>query len=290
MPMTAQPRSEDMPEKLNLELPDGYVTAVYYHRPRGGRSRRPVLYAHGIQSHPGWFVASADALAGRGHPVFQVTRRGSGLNRTARGHAQSARQLLDDTRAACDFVLRKTGFGKLHLLGASWGGKLMAAYALTGDKRAATLTLAYPGIAPRVDVSLATKVAIGLCLLLRPRRRFEIPLNDVNLFTDNEAKRKYLRRDEYRLNRATAKFLYVSRCLDKMLAASPAGAVKIPTTLILSRRDRIIDNNATRAAVERLTGGRCAVKEFDSAHTIDFEPDASAYFRFLAHTPEEHES
>ncbi len=290
LPFAAEIGPEDLPERLNLILPDGYATGIYHHRPRGGAARLPVLYAHGIQSHPGWFVGSAAALAKRGRPVFQATRRGSGLNRAARGGAKSARQLLDDTRAACRFVLDQTGFDALHLLGASWGGKLLAAHAITGDEHVASLTLAYPGIATKVDVSARTKAAIGLSLLFCPRRKFDIPLSDAELFTDNHAKRQYLRNDQYRLQRATARFMYASYRLDRMLAKAPRGAIKVPTTLILSRRDRIIDNRATCAIVERLTAGRCSVKEFDSAHTIDFEPDPFPYYDFLARTLEEHET
>ena len=55
-----------------LTLGDGYVTSVYIHAPAAGQARLPVLYVHGIQSHPGWFMASAAALAQAGHPVYLV--------------------------------------------------------------------------------------------------------------------------------------------------------------------------------------------------------------------------
>src|SRR3954464_6461838 len=44
-------------------------------------SRRPVLMTHGLESHSGWFVQSAAFMAGLGHPVYLVDRRGSGLSR-----------------------------------------------------------------------------------------------------------------------------------------------------------------------------------------------------------------
>ncbi len=68
-----------------LRLPDGYETSLYVHNPSEGSKATAVVYLHGIQSHPGWFVGSAAALAARGHPVFQPTRRGSGDNRLDRG-------------------------------------------------------------------------------------------------------------------------------------------------------------------------------------------------------------
>ncbi len=244
----------------------------------------PVLYVHGIQSHPGWFVGSAAALAERGHEVFQVTRRGSGRAVTARGHADSARQLLGDVDAACRFVLDRSGAGRLHLLGVSWGGKLLACYGVAGKhtEAIASLTMVAPGIAPKVSVSPATKLAIAASLILSPRRRFEIPLSQVELFTDNEAMQAYLRGDPYRLQEATARFLYTSRRLDGLLKRAHAGALTMPTTLILARRDRIIDNAATRRMVERLTAGLPVVQELDGAHTLEFEQETGPYYQALA--------
>jgi len=272
------------PARETLELPDGYRSAVYVYSPREAVPRRlPVLYLHGIQSHPGWFCGSAAALAKAGHAVFQPTRRGSGQCREDRGHAASAGQLLEDVAAAARLALSRAEAERLHLLGVSWGGKLAAAFA-AGRREAippASLTLVAPGIAPRVDVSPAAKLAVALCLLVRPRRRFHIPLDDEALFTDNEEMRRYLRADACRLHRATARFLYVSRCLDGMLRRAGKGSLTMPTTLILGARDRIIDNAATRGIVERLTAGRVTIEELDAAHTVEFEPDPGPFYESL---------
>ena len=271
------------PTLRTLALGDGYETGVYVHEPPGRPNRLPVLYVHGIQSHPGWFAGSACALADRGHTVFQPVRRGSGDNRRGRGHARSARQLLRDVEAAGRLALRETGAKRLHLVGVSWGGKLLACYAgLNGGIAVASLTMVAPGIVPRVDVSLWTKLRIAACLLFAPRASFEIPLSDVELFTDNEAMRQYLRDDPFRLRRATGSFLYASRTLDRMLRRLPDGALAVPTTLILAARDRIIDNNRTRKVVDRLTDGRAVVEEFQTAHVLEFEPDPTPCYEAIA--------
>ncbi|MFA6135311.1 MAG: alpha/beta fold hydrolase [Phycisphaerae bacterium] len=288
-----------MPECKPFELGDGYGTGVYFYRPATSAvARVPVVYLHGIQSHPGWFCASCAALAAAGHPVFAFVRRGSGHSRRRdRGHAASAEQLLEDLEVACKFALAQSGAsGGVALLGVSWGGKLAACYTLWPRRtiELASLTLVAPGIVPQVDVPWATKAAIGLSLLLWPRKRFDVPLSDVELFTDNPAMRDYLRRDPVRLHRATARFLYASRELDRMLAvdARPATccmrngglaqsggpAISVPTTLILAAHDRIINNDATRQVVDRLTAGRAVVKTLDGSHTLEFEPDPSPLF------------
>ena len=271
-----------VPEPLVLD--DGYRTQVYRHRAVGGTpSRLPVLYLHGIQSHPGWFFASAAALAGDGHEVFQVTRRGSGTSCRDRGHARSAGQLLADIAAAEKFVLARMQAERLHLVGVSWGGKLAAVRAAQGAEAGpiASLTLIAPGIAARVDVSARVKLGVAACLFACPRKGFAIPLNDPELFTDNEAMRGFLRGDPLRLRRATARLMYASRRLDRMLAGADEGMLKMPVTLILSARDRIIDNDAVRWMVGRLTAGQADVRELPGAHTLEFEPDPNDFHAAL---------
>lgn len=272
------------PERVPLRLSDGYETYMIVHSPPGGPGRLPVIYLHGIQSHPGWFTGSAAELARRGHTVFQVTRRGSGTNERARGHAPSAAQLLGDVRACVREATEHCGTDRVHLLGVSWGGKLAAAYvAEAGDQaRMASLVLIAPGIVPRVGVAAAVKWKIALSLLLRPRRMFDIPLSDVGLFTDNLQRQAWLAGDDLRLHQATARFLYASRRLDRLLRRAGRGAISVATTLLLAARDRIIDNDRTGALVDKLTAGGAAVAELDAAHTMEFEPDPHPFYNALA--------
>ena len=259
--------------KIPLVLGDGYTTSLHVHCRGECKGAVPVVYLHGIQSHPGWFSGSSAYLAENGCCVFGVTRRGSGDNDRDRGHAASAKQLLRDTDLACRFALEQTGAEKVHIMGVSWGGKLAAVYAtwLQRSVDLASVTMIAPGIAPRVSVGIKTKLGIAATLLVRPRQYFDIPLNDVDMFTDNQAMREYLRNDKLRLVRATGRFLYTSRRLDRMLARAASGSLKTPATLILARRDRIIDNEATLKIVNRLTQGCAKVEWFDAAHTIEFE-------------------
>lgn len=274
----------DRPQRQVLSLRDGYPTSVYVYGLVTDSSHVPVLYVHGIQSHPGWFVGSCVHLARLGHRVFAVCRRGNGDNTAHRGHAASAGQLLDDLETAGQYVLQTTGREKLALVGISWGGKLAAYYAACPQRRVplATLTLVAPGIAPRVDMELATKLAIAAALLVAPQRQFDIPLNDVSLFTDNAAMRDYLQVDRHRLLRATARFFYASWQLDRMLHTAGGGALNVPTTLILADGDRIIDNGRTRQAVRRLTNGAVRVTVLPGAHTLEFEADPAVFYQTLA--------
>jgi len=170
----------------------------------------------------------------------------------------------------------------LHMAGVSWGGKWLAAYAASHRCEAArSLTLICPGIVPLVTVPLRTKLAIAAALATSPEKLFDIPLNDVELFTDNPAMREYLLRDPLRLRQATARFFYASRQLDRIVFKSPDKAIAMPITLILARRERIIDNPATQSLVARLAGGPLDVHQLDGAHTLEFEDDPSEFFALI---------
>jgi alpha-beta hydrolase superfamily lysophospholipase len=284
----SRPPADDVEIRYEpLTLLDGHSTLVVRHVPRGAAAGKcPVVYVHGIQSHPGWFIGSAQALARAGHEVFQITRRGSGRWAGRRGDARGADQLLDDVAASVEYAREQTSATQVALVGVSWGGKLLTAYVLANPPGVAALALVAPGLAALVDVSPMTKIAIALCRAFHRKRMFDIPLSDVALFTDNPAMRQYLEADALRLRQATARFLFTSAMLDRMIARSPARAMKIPTTLILARRERIVDNARTAAIVSRLTGGAAKVVELDGAHTLEFESDPRPYYEALCRAVE----
>ncbi len=200
--------------------------------------------------------------------------------------------MLDDVETATRFAAELAGTdlptcgkqaGRVHLVGVSWGGKLATAYALRArlNPRVVSLTLIAPGIVPRVDISFTTKLAVGVALLLNPRRRFDLPLNDPALFIDNEQMRQYLRCDSARLHRATARFLYITDRLGRTLRTARTGSLELPTTLILATRDKIIDNARTRSLISRLCGEHLEVKHLPGAHTLEFEEDPEPFYQVL---------
>jgi len=296
------PLSQPVPPEVRLdcmtvELSDGYKTPAHVYTAHAAQPQPqpqrldPVVYLHGIQSHPGWFSGSAAYLASMGHPVLLPTRRGSGANTVARGDAASAELLLEDVAACCRAAMAMFGAPRVGLVGVSWGGKLAAAFCLRRwpGVEVGSLTMVAPGIVSKVDVPLSEKLAIALALLRRPApgaprggAMFDVPLSDAELFTDNPPMRDYLARDPYRLHRATARFLFASRRLDSMLRAAsglgpPRVALSLTTTLLLARRDRIVDNDATGRSIARLTAGKAHVEQLDAAHTIEFEPNPAAF-------------
>ena len=287
--VTPLPPARELPagvgvRRLEISAADGHASDAFYYSLLDAPAAGPVLvYLHGIQSHPGWFVGSCGHLAAAGLGVLAVTRRGSGADAHARGDATAAATLLADV-AAAGRRARELGEGGWHLLGVSWGGKLAAAYAgwAPADVRPASLAMVAPGLVPQVDAPFKTKLAVAASLLTRPTRPIDLPLEDAALFTDNPPMRAYWQQDPWRLRQVTARFLYASRKLDRRLARARRGAIACPALLVLADRDRIIDNAATAELAERLTGAAGESVTLAGAHTLEFEPDPAPLYDTLA--------
>ncbi|QOJ13163.1 MAG: alpha/beta fold hydrolase [Planctomycetia bacterium] len=251
--------------------------------PAAKPGRTPILYFHGIQSHGGWYEWSAARLARvSGAAVVMVDRRGSGMNRDARGDVPDGGRWLADVSELADALsvdaAGAVNAARVRLAGVSWGGKLAAAWALANPGRVEALLLLAPGIFPRVDVSFARKIEIGVSLVSNPTRAFEIPLSDPALFTSNAAAQSAIAADPLKLTHATARFLYHSARMDRMCARARAGALHVPTTLLLAERDRIIRNRETRQWAERVCAGGLRLRELAGAeHTLEFEEPTAEF-------------
>ena len=267
-------------EELTITLPDGYEAYGRYYaaaNPRGA-----VLYQHGIQSHCGWYADSAESLAGAGFCVLQVDRRGCGRNATDRGHAESAQQLVGDSLAARDVLRSRSGFEQHHLVGVSWGGRLIVASYVADPAGVASLSLVTPGLFPLAGVSKERASEIGFSMLYEQRKFYDIPLNAADLFSADARWQKFFDTDPHTLRQATAGFYLASRRMDKMFTKLSACS-PIPVHLLLAGDERIIDNDKTRAFVEGLGWPTVQVNNYpESRHSLEFEPERGGYFVDLA--------
>ncbi len=268
------------PQGITLQFSDGYCSYARLWRP--DRLRGAVLYLHGIQSHGGWFEMSAGRLAESGAAVLLPDRRGSGLNERDRGHTPQARRLLQDGVECLNELQRQTGFAAAHVVGVSWGGKLALALRRFAPARVEALSLIAPGLFPQVDLPLREKVRVGLSILAAPRARFDIPLNDPELFTANPARQEFIRQDPLKLTQVTTSFLMASRRLDRYALAGRKDPAGCRLRVFLAGRDRIIDNHRTREFVRRLRWlGRTIIEYPEAHHTLEFEPDPGAFLQDL---------
>ena len=260
---------------------DGYPlhTTVW---PTEGPPKGHVVVLHGVQSHGGWYHNLGRTLASRGYEATFPDRRGSGKNEADRGHAGSARRLLDDVAELLRSLRDREPAVPIALAGISWGGKLAVITAARRPELVDALALICPGLHPRVDVGRAERLKIALAFFTDRRKRFPIPLADPALFTDSPEGRSFIASDPLGLRTATASLLVASRLIDRGVRAA-RGKIRQPSLLMLSVHDRIVDNAKTRAYFDGIGSSRSRVIVYpDGHHTLEFDPDPSSYALDLA--------
>lgn len=269
------------PEFHDWTFDDGYVARGRVWSAIGDRRHCPILYLHGIQSHGGWYEWSASHLAANGVAVVLPDRRGSGLNQTARGDVENAERWLRDLDELATWMHNRWGDRRLDVVGVSWGGMLAAVWAQRRPERVRRLLLIAPGIFPAVDIGWWARVGVGASLLIQPKRRFELPLNDSALFTDNPHGREFIERDRLKLTHVAARLLYQSARLRKIVANAKSGSHSEAISVLLAQRDKIVRNGPIREWAQRVSNGRAEISLLPTSHTPEFEIDLSDFEKAL---------
>ena len=272
---------------------DGYRLGARHWRP-DQTPRGFVVALHGIQSHGGWYEFSSRRMCEAGYDVLFADRRGSGLNAARRGDTPHAERLLNDVVQVLTEVRRRRDHlapqATVVLLAVSWGGKLAAITAARRPELVDALALLYPGLCSRVCPTVTQRARLWLARTLDIRhKRIEIPLNDPALFTAEPRWQEFILRDPLTLRDVTSGFLLAHQYLTReSLAAAPL--INCPTLLMLAGRDRIIDNDATKAWSRQLGTSELTFQEYaDAQHTLEFEPHPEQFvsdlIAWLKHHP-----
>jgi len=269
------------PEEEIRGAGDGYP--IHQTRwPASGSIRGSLVILHGVQSHAGWYSNLGRTLAGRGYETTLPDRRGSGRNTTDRGHAPSARRLLDDVAETVGTVRARDPATPIALAGISWGGKLAAITAARRPGLVDALALICPGLHPRVDVGRGERLRIALAYLTDRKKHFPIPLSDPSLFTDSVEGRAFIAGDPLAVRTATASLLAASLFIDLRVRAVRR-RLRCPALLMLGGRDRIVDNTKTLEYFQGIGSTDRRVIEYpEGHHTLEFDPDPSRYALDLA--------
>ena len=231
-----------------------------------------LVYLHGIESHAGWFAQAASLLQDHGYDVFNLDRRGSGVNRENRGyvsgHIDHYQLLFDDIH---DFITPlRARYRHVFLVGLSWGGKLASAFALQYPDDVDGLVLITPGIKALVDVGLFTKLKIVLFAQLSPQSYVASPIAP-EMFTTTPRYLDYIRSDPLRLTHATARFYWQSSRLDGYLASNIVALDK-PTLLFLAGQDRIIDNAGVVELLQQASLQALEIIDYpEQTHSVQFD-------------------
>ncbi len=301
------PIKPPLPRIDYYDAPDGRRLAVRVWD-AVGPPRGRVVFLHGITSHGGWYDRSCHHLAEAGFEVHFLDRRGSGLNIDHRaGDVDRHETWIDDVAAHLDALAhiplpRREGPGEgfpappagadsqtppspLHppvLCGISWGGKLAVAVARRRPHLVRGLGLLCPGLYSPHEPGPLRRLLLAAPKPPRMReRRVWIPLRDPALFTDTPKWLEYIEHDPLSLRTVTVRFAQADRQLTR-LARRSAPFLHLPLLLVLSGRDRIVDNGRTREFLGRSPATHKTLIEYpNAAHTLEFEPDPLPYFRDL---------
>jgi acylglycerol lipase len=238
-----------------------------------------VVFLHGITSHSGWYARSCEHLAQADFDVHFLDRRGSGLNVEGPGDVDNWINWIDDVTT---YLERLRGGPPIVLCGISWGGKLAAAVARRRPATIQALALICPGLYSPHEPGVLKRMALAAPGgSRRQKRRVKIPLEWPALFTDSPVWQEFIEHDPLTLRRVTWRFAQADRQLTSYARAA-APYLHMPLLLMLSGRDRIVDNSRTRAFFNR-TGSRfrTLIEYPNAAHTLEFEPDPEPYFADL---------
>lgn len=260
-------------EVRTITASDGYPLHCRFWRPTKTDAAARILILHGIQSHAGWYESLGRTLAEHGIETAMPDRRGSGANANDRGHTRSPGQLLDDIDAVHRSWRELSGEAAFapFLGGISWGGKLAVASAATRPGQWSGLALIAPGLFAKVRPPFPMQMRIALAALIRPRKKFPIPLADPALFTADLHWQKFIATDATTLHEASARFFVTSRIFDLRLRRY-ARRIGCPVLLQLAGADRIVNNDRTRDYVTSLKPPKSTILEYPGAHhTLEFE-------------------
>jgi len=244
-----------------------------------------LLIVHGLQSHAGWFEASGTAaeLAGAGITCLAYDRRGSGRSSGVSGHADSCEDFIADLRAAAAALRveldRSIGSRTpMHVLANCFGTRAVLAYLADDPSAFDSLILTSPA------THMSRKGSYGLLqrlsILLSPSRYyFPTPLQDDD-FLASGPWLEWIRRDRLGLRRVTAGFLRSANRLTPRMKIA-AARLHVPLLVVLSRRDRLVVNDAVRAEFVESYPGPKQVVEYDTDHYVDFSDARAAFERQL---------
>jgi alpha-beta hydrolase superfamily lysophospholipase len=259
-----------------IENHDGIKIPIYVYG--SDKKGTPVLMVHGLQSHSGWFVQSAKAIADSGHPVYQIDRRGSGMSREPRGHADSYKDMVDDIHTVAEVAMQKHNSDKIHLLGHCFGAIPSTAFACRYPKLLQSLMLCTPAIYTRTDVYFGQKVRILESELTHHYKY--IPINiKPEQFTDSPLYLKYIRNDKLTLKEVTSE-LYYQVPAARSYIKKHSDRLTMPVFFGMAAKDTICDNAKDRTFFNALPSGRKELIVYSKAkHILEYCDDRDLFFR-----------
>jgi alpha-beta hydrolase superfamily lysophospholipase len=243
--------------------------------------KTPVIMSHGLQSHSGWFVQSAAFMAGLGHPVYSMDRRGSGLSRAPRGDLKDFTIMVEDIHTVANFVEKRHAKEKVYLLGHCFGAIPAAAYACEYPDNVKGLILTTPAIYTKTEPSLFWKIRI----LITPsgKGNFMVPNPlETSQFTELKKYEEFIMNDTLSLKAATGDFYYQVHRARKFIHQN-ISRLNMPVFMGIAGEDPIVDNQRNLVFFQKIPAEDNTLIEYnDARHILEFSPEKEKYFGDLA--------
>lgn len=243
--------------------------------------KTPVIMAHGLQSHSGWFAQSASFIAALGHPVYSMDRRGSGLSRSKRGDLKNFKEMIEDIKTVSNVVTARHARDRIYVLGHCFGAIPATAYACEYPEYLKGLILTTPAIYTRTSIPFRYKLEI---LFSRSgRRNYMVPSPlDTAWFTELDEYEEFIKSDTLSLKEATGDFYDQIRKARKYIHKH-RDRLTMPLFLGVAGGDPICDNGHNIKFFNALPSRDKDLIEYkDARHILEFSSEKQAYFEDLA--------
>ncbi|MEL6768548.1 MAG: alpha/beta fold hydrolase [Pseudomonadota bacterium] len=288
MPATAPATllATEAPEAVPRDLPasDGTLLPTTRWAPDDA-PRAVILALHGFGDYGrSTYAAAAAAWAAAGILTYAPDQRGFGRGST-RGRWPGAEGLAADAVAMAQHLRGRHPALPIIVVGHSMGGGVALAAA---DPRRADgglgvdgLVLAAPAIWGGEALNPFHRMAAWTAAFIAPEKRFSGEGVVRIQASDNIEALRALGRDPYYLGRPSAReLLGLVRVTDA--AARAAGAVRLPTILLLGDQDQIVPEARTAAVFDRVPGGEAVIRYPGGWHLLFRDLGAAAVWRDVA--------
>jgi len=280
--IAATPDLKSALSKTKIEIIPGTDSVDIFMRVFGESGKKtPVIMSHGLQSHSGWFAQSAAFIAGLGHPVYSMDRRGSGLSQAPRGDLKDFMIMVEDIHTVAKFVKKRHAKEKIYVLGHCFGAIPTAAYACEYPDSVKGLILTTPAIYTKTEPSFLWKIRI----LLTPSGsgNFMVPNPlETSQFTELKAYEEFIKSDTLSLKAATGDFYYQVHRARKFIHKNN-NRLTMPVIMGIAAEDPICDNRRNLTFFHKIPAADNTLIEYnDARHILEFSPEREKYFDDLA--------
>ncbi|MDB4908208.1 MAG: alpha/beta hydrolase fold protein [Gemmatimonadetes bacterium] len=224
--------------------------------PASAAPRGAIMLVHGLGEHSGRYAHVATALAAAGFTVRAYDQRGFGRSPGPRGTIPGNDALLDDLKVEFE------RFSQVHedpfLFGHSLGGLVVARAVTAGVVTPRAMVLSSPAFTPRMNAF--DRVATRIGMRLAPNLRVPHPLR-LDKLSHDPVNAVAIASDPLCHDRVTPRLAAFLRDAGEQ-AISDASRCHVPTLLLVSGDDMLVDPEGSRRFRESLPPGVGSMKVY----------------------------